>query len=305
MKTKYFLLAVAAISMAACSNDESVEQVNDADVINFQASIDSPQTRADRDATDLQATYFETGEEVNIGIAPTSTTSYTYAVYTADAHATNANDFTLKGGETALRWPTSGNIDLVAFHPSTVTATTTEFPVQTNQSTSDDYRASDLMAATKLTNVAKTSSPVAFTFNHMLSKVVVNLTAGPGITSGDLAATTVEIKTIKTAAFDGTKWSAKDGESTEWITLGTGANTTAIIVPQIIDYTSTPIDFIRITVGTNSPVVWQTSVDRTFTANTINTYNLTINMSSITLTSTEIANWTSTGGDTDTDAVTL
>lgn len=306
MKKKYFLLALAAISMAACSNDETENPVVYAEAISFSATIGSPETRAASTATDLQDTYFATGEEVNIGYTAAGGSTYTYAEYAADEHSGNTNGFTLKTGEELLRWPATGTIDLVAYHPSTVDAGTEEFAVVADQSAADDYRASDLMIADKIEGKARVDGTQSFTFHHMLSKVVVNLTAGTGVTDEDLANTTVRIKTVKTAALSSGAWSAKGGETTEWITLGTGASTAAIIVPQMITGTATdPIDFIEVTVRSNPAVVWKTTATRTFTANTVNTYGLTVNMSGIALTSTEIAGWSSTAADTDTDAITL
>ena len=293
MKKKYLLFAAAAIGLAACSNDEGGGRTIDPDVISFSATIGGPVTRAASTATDLQDTYFVENEEVNVCSAATGETDYTYAVYKAGAASGTANAFTLKDGETALRWPSTGNIDLVAYHPSIITAATTEFAVAIDQSASDGYRGSDLMVADKLENKAKADGAPSFTFHHKLSKVVVNLTPGAGISDDDLANTTVRIKTIKTATASEGVWSAKSGESTEWIALGTGASTAAIIVPQsITGTTADPVDFIEIKVRSNPAVVWKTNATRTFAANTVSTYNLTVNMASISLTSTSITGWT-------------
>lgn len=293
MKKKYLLFAAAAIGLAACSNDEGGGRTIDPDVISFSATIGGPVTRAASTATDLQDTYFVENEEVNVCSAATGETDYTYAVYKAGAASGTANAFTLKDGETALRWPSTGNIDLVAYHPSIITAATTEFAVAIDQSASDGYRGSDLMVADKLENKAKADGAPSFTFHHKLSKVVVNLTPGAGISADDLANTTVRIKTIKTATASEGVWSAKSGESTEWIALGTGASTAAIIVPQsITGTTADPVDFIEIKVRSNPAVVWKTNATRTFAANTVSTYNLTVNMASISLTSTSITGWT-------------
>lgn len=292
MKKKYLLFAAAAIGLAACSNDEGGGRTIDPDVISFSATIGGPVTRAASTATDLQDTYFVENEEVNVCSAATGETDYTYAVYKAGAASGTANAFTLKDGETALRWPSTGNIDLVAYHPSIITAATTEFAVAIDQSASDGYRGSDLMVADKLENKAKADGAPSFTFHHKLSKVVVNLTPGAGISDDDLANTTVRIKTIKTATASEGVWSAKSGESTEWIALGTGASTAAIIVPQsITGTTADPVDFIEIKVRSNPAVVWKTNATRTFAANTVSTYNLTVNMASISLTSTSITGW--------------
>lgn len=292
MKKNYFLLAVAAISMAGCSNDESMNTAEFLETIGFSASIGDV-TRAATTDDDLQATYFKTGEEVKIGI--TSGTPV-YAVYTAKAHASNTNEFEIKSGETALKWPASGTVDLQAFHPSTVTAASTTFDVQPDQSDPDDYRLSDLMISDKKSGVAKTTAKQTFTFAHQLSKIVVNLSNTDGsLKAADLANTTVEIYAIKTAKLASGAWTADTDVSADWITLGTGASVTGIVPPQERTYTApTAINFIRIKVRDNDAKILTVSATKTFLANTVHTYNIKVNMSAISLESTEITGWDTT-----------
>lgn len=313
---KYFILAAAALAMVACSNDESENSlVQNGEPIRLTASVgNAAQTRA---AVDLQSTAFATGEEIYVECTPSVSGSLAHAIYTTGEAATNVNALTLKTGETALRWPASGTINLDAYYPSYVNSSTTGFTVSTDQSAAGDatlqslstevegyaarelargYKGSDLMYATTIPTQSKQDAAVGLTFNHALTKIVVNLTAGDGLTADDLAACVVTMNAKKSIGISKGKAAKQDNQYTAsldaTIKMGTGPNNAAIIVPQLISATNeSKVNFITVTTTGGHSVTYQLSANKTFEEGRVYTYNLTVSMKAITLQSTTITNW--------------
>jgi len=293
---KYFILAAAALAMVACSNDESENNaVAQSDVISFTAGMANDEvTRA---AVDIQGAAFAAGEDVKIEVTP-SGGSMSSAIYTTAAASEGKNALSVKAGSTAFTWPANGTVAIKAFYPSSVTSSTASFSVEENQSTDPNYKASDLMYATPIDAQAKQAGAVGLTFNHALTKIIVNLTAGTGVTDDDIAACTVTLSAKKTAAItSGVAGNASGDAAT--ITMGTGANNAAIIVPQSITASNeSKVNFITITTQGGHSKTYQLTANKAFAAGKVYTYNLTVKMSEIVLESTTISNWDPQAGDT-------
>lgn len=315
---KYFYLAAAALTLAACSNDETTDAVADAtaEPIILTASVgEATQTRAE---TAIQSQAFEANELINVECTPSGKTMSS-VIYKAVAPAENVNSLTAESS--ALTWPASGTIALKAFYPKTVTSSTSSFSVSTDQSNTGSatgstdaakgYKGSDLMYATPIDGQTKIAS-VDLTFNHALAKIIVNLTAGTGMSDGDIAVCTVTLHAKKTATISNgvaTKGGSGNynatGEAVD-ITMGTGGSVAAIIVPQnITASTGSKYNFITITTAGGHSVTYQLSADKTFDAGKVYTYNLNVGMSEITLQSNSIINWDGTGDDKTIDGGTL
>ena len=298
---KYFILAAAALSFAACSNNESDNQVQNPDnVIRLNASVGEI-TRA---ATAIQSQAFDEDALINIEVTPSATNTTISKVYKAGAAVGYVNSLTPNGSETPFTWPATGTVAIKAFYPSTVTSNGTTFSVETDQSDATNYKASDLMYATPIAAQAKQAGAVGLTFNHALTKIIVNLTAGTGVEESDIAACTVTLSAKKTAAItSGVAGTASTASDAATITAGLGANNAAIIVPQ--EYAANA-DFITVTTAGNHSKTFQLSAEKSFEAGKVYTYNLTVNMSEITLQSTTITDWEKGNGDNgESDNVTI
>ncbi len=282
---KYFMFAAAALAFAACSNEESDVTVNNSNEIKLVANMGGNVTRA---SNAIQSTAFLENEQINVECTPSATSTTTSVVYTASAPSGNVNTLTASSG--ALTWPASGTVALKAFYPSTITSETNTFTVQADQSEDANYKASDLMYATPIASQAKTSDAVGLTFKHAFSKIVVNLTAGTGMSETDIDACTVKVKAKPTVALSSGEAGDVSGEVTD-ITLGTGSGKAAIIVPQ--SYAASA-DFITVTTSGSHSVTYKLSAAKDIEAGMVYTYNLIVNMSAITLQSTTITNWTAT-----------
>jgi len=308
---KYYILAAVAMTMVACNNDETTknEQANlETSAMRFEASVGG--LDATRAGKTVQSTSFAAGEEINVERTDATTSTLASAIYVTEAAVANQNAMTLKGGETALLWPASGTVNIDAFYPSTITSATTSFSVQEDQSTDANYKLSDLMYATNIPTQAKTTNnaAVGLTFNHALTKIVVNLSAASngGFDPSDIAGCTITLHAKKTATIvKGVVTPIKVSEvvtdyntsAPSTITMGTGSGVAAVIVPQL--YSSTPTNFITITTAGGHSVSYRLTTSKLFEAGKVYTYNLSVGAQEINLQSTTITNWVEGVGATD------
>ena len=301
MKKLFFLAAVASVMLTACNSENEEVKVFDSSPLRLSTQNITGMTRA---AQDLQLTQFAANENVGIflvennGGPATSGTNVT-------VYGTNGLPLTYvangSGGLTNTQyWPTDGNgLYIYGVYPlaaattaAAYNATGVSFSVQADQSSDDNYKASDLMTGIPASNpVARTTEAVPLTFTHLLTKIDVNLTAGDGFVAADMDNAVVSILgTLPTTTFgvQSTTIGAASGTATD-ITAGTGAATSAIIVPQAI---AANANFIQVAVGGGN-YIYKLATATTFAAHKKYTYNLTVKKTGLVLTVTTITDWTS------------
>ena len=322
MKKHYFYLiaalATATVSLPSCINDEYDPELIRLSVDGLGRDLTNRAATRASETDDLQNTQFISGLGIQVEAYPTGgTATYTTATYTTTSTAgTTAGSIQLSG--TMYYHPTS-NIDICAYYPSTVVSTptpTATFTVNADQTTTNvaNYRSSDLMYATKLTNKAKGSTH-GLTFNHAMSQIIVNLQPGTGITASDIATNVTAVainNTIPTAdltfGVDGSSvptgvvTATANGSTSDIAILGTLDSGSAflsnigIIVPQTITNGTT-----LFTITYNSvDYTYALTANQTFAAGAKYTYNFTLNLAGLVLESVTITDWT-TGGTTDDD----
>ena len=217
---KQLILAAAALALAACGNDENL---NDGPVAIRLSSSLEVQTRA---ASGIQGSAFDEGEQVDVFItedAQTPTTTYpqplTYTTGTGGAMTPSVQPY----------FPTSGeDVNIYAYYPANTVKDMNEsaedvtFTVEADQSTDAAYKASDLMFGTAANPVGRQSSAIPVTFRHLLSKITVNLTPGDGNPSLDGA--TVSLMNVRLDA----QLTPSDGTVAE----GTGTQDESVTVPS-------------------------------------------------------------------------
>jgi len=300
MKKVFFFAALAAtVSMTSCNNDD--ETIDNTPVEIRLSSGITAQTRA---------AFSDTDKQIIAG--------RTVSVYVDDAKPPTTplygnNELTANGGGgftgTAMYFPQTGNaVDIYAFHTNATLDAT--FPtaaishtVSADQTAPAGYVASDLLYASSK-EVVRTKSNVELTFYHLLSKVQVAVVAGDGLVDTDIA--NVEILgTLPTAEFI----PAKDKNANEQAITASGAATAiqigkdistdfsgkikyndAIIVPQDV----AAGNFIQITLSKGGTLAY-TLPATTFESGKKYIYNITANLTKLTVTST-IENWQTVGG---------
>lgn len=302
MNRNIFFSLAALLLTASCSTDDgrpsaaSVEPVQaDADAIVLTASMGEDVTT--RGSQDVQTTAFDAGEQVRVECTPSGSAmqSVVYRAATADGEGRNV----LTPYSRALSWPATGTVSLRAYYPSTVGSSQTTFSVKADQSADGDYKQSDLMYASPVSDQAKTER-IALTFHHALSKIVVNLTAGSGVSDADLASCTVAVRAARTVTITNGVADATTASDAGWITIGTGASTAGIIVPQTIDGSSASQQFLRVTMGGRT-LYYKLAVNKTFAERKKYTYTLRVASSAVVLASAVIGEWGT--GITDSDTI--
>ena len=318
MKATKIISACAVLAaLASCSNEHELSQQSAEDTpIRIQANVGGITTRA---ASNIQGTQFEANEYINVYLfekpgGTGTTTSYgtngLVVFKTSDANGNMSPD-----PSADLYYPTNGQPVLAyAFYPALSSApgydiknNATTFSVDTDQSTPAAYKKSDLMFA-KQVETAKTANPISLTFAHQLTKIKVNLTAGPGL--GNVTGATIKILNVKktigltmptdySTATDITLSSPSDDTGTTGIQFGTYdavKGNAIIIVPQTVTK-GTKLFEVSYNGGTYSYTLpnGPSDNDVTFAAKNEYTYNLTLTSGGLTVKSTEITPWAGTG----------
>ena len=230
---KIWILAVGALLMAACSNDETNEAAYVADQGEIQLQFLHPgaQTRATE-------TQFEADDQIGVYVTTGG------AALQIGGNVVNNEPFVYNGtawtSKRKAYW-NEGENDVYAYYPYTKTVNNVEdfvFEVQADQSTAAGYTQSDFLWAGKK-GVAASNSPVAMQFAHKLANVVVKLEKGENYT-GDIAADAQVyiLGTVTKATID---LSTGDAGKADYAGTGTvrclqksAAEHTAIVVPQSI-----------------------------------------------------------------------
>ena len=304
-------LAAVAMTLAACNSE-----IDDLNVeIRLKSGLDVQQTDT-RAATSTQSTKFDKDAAIDVYISEatkegqeeTTITKYTQPL----TYTIGEDGSTMKG--TQQYFPTSGNgVNIYAVYPSrTSVAENNTFTIKEDQSTDDNYKASDLMYGAPKGNatVARQKSAVSINFKHLLSKVTVKLVSGAGDPSLDGAV--VKLKGVKpsttlTASISGGSVSEASGD-TKAITVMTAAtgalSGSAVIVPQTLG-----TGFIEVTLK-NGGVLTSTGL-KTSGSTDLNevkletgkayTYTITVNLTGLSV-SSSITDWDSTSGEVTGDA---
>ena len=198
-------------------------------------------------------------------------------------------------------FPTSGNgVNIYAYAPYNSAYTSLDgadnaFTVEADQSSDPNYIKSDFIWGVPTTNpVTRTSSSVNISFNHKLTKIDFNITAGDGFTATDLQGAKVTIvNTLPTAKVDlktGTV-AAAEGDATDIIATTFAADATtftgsAIMIPQAVAAGK----FITLTMSNGKTLSYKLTAEKTFAGGTKYVCNIVANMESLDMTST-IVDW--------------
>ena len=174
---KYLLLLIGITFFASCSDtDVDGGLIADANQANFSGKIGELQTRVTENS-------WENGDAVgiyalNAGAELSETTIFdgkSNVKYTSDAEGV----FT--AAATPINFPNEGDLDFVAYYPYHATITDYKYNIDvTDQSNLADI---DLLYSNNAKGQNKSNPNVALNFNHMLSKLVLNIQLGENLTS--------------------------------------------------------------------------------------------------------------------------
>ena len=170
MKKNYWILAAAAVALAACSNDDTIavnQGIEEANTINFSTIVEG-QTRAVGITSSNLLSFYVTanrGTDIYFGEAPVQ--------FAKD----NSTDPVSYRSETKYYWPSEGKLDFYAFAPATGTTITrtdsTHFSVTpaTAPASQEDFVYGVVRQQDKTTG----GQGVALNFRHAMSDVIIQL----------------------------------------------------------------------------------------------------------------------------------
>ena len=275
-----------------------------------EGNDDGSKTGTRTTSTALQSTQFAQGEQIYVYFPTHVTVGTTTSASSTTYTTTDANGATAPATQPYM----NSNIqeaDIHAYYPSSHRQSTESFSVLADQTSDDNYKASDLMYAT--TSVTKTAAATvtgSLTFSHRMAKIIVTATADTG--KGVSAVTKVRIiggyRTATIATPLSCAMKTDDGFSNQLstssaITLYDNATGEAsvscagLIPPQTI---AEGTAFLEVTVKTagdlTGTATYSLPAAKTFASGNAYTCTLSINLSSIG-TTTDITNW-GNGGST-------
>lgn len=249
-KTNYYVLSLLmAAGLAACSAEIDGGGNDGLTPISLTATVEDAETTRAGTAVnnafssgDAFTAYFPE----NVRIADATTASSTTFNYNGTEWTPTTQPYFNAGTTSATIHAYYGKVGGAS--GTLVTNSTTKFTVATNQSTDAGYKASDLMYATN--TIDKASPTTALTFSHKMAKIIVNATAGDGISQiqavriiGGHRSIDVTMPgcTLGTTLTD-------ENSSSSYITMYSGGTTSnaqcaALVVPEASGFTG---DFLEI-----------------------------------------------------------
>lgn len=285
MKTRLFLtMAAATMILAGCSNDENEEIDNWNGEIRLSSGVTVQQTRTNSD--EVPDKQIAENQEVKVVVAKQNDDdTHDYAGYDLDFIADGNGGLS---SATPMYYPTSGKgVNIYAYHPADAAAS---FSVEEDQSADNNYYKSDLLYSKKK-DYARQKEAHSLTFVHKLCKVEYVLIQGNGLP--DLTGATVKwMNVFKTIGF-----TAATGEvaiPTVPSTITPHATYGAVIVPQTVTAST---QLLQVTLASGGVLYYKPSSDQVFLGSKKYKYEITVNLSGLTVTST-IANWEPVDGRT-------
>ena len=242
--------------------------------------------------TRVNANGFEANDNVGVYISATGSLATSDNMLDNEAFTYSSGNITAPEGKEVYWGSEDVRLSVWAYYPYVTTVSDNAaypFAVNTNQTEAADYYNSDFITA-QASNLAPQTTPVELTFAHSLSKIIVTLAAGEGITTEALTSAEKSLS-ISGAIVDGTidlaDGTATAGTTKEAISLYAldGLNYAAIVYPQ-----QSEISF-RIELGDD---VYAYSAEVEYEAGTQYQYTFTLDTyspQSMSLTSTTISNW--------------
>lgn len=253
--TKFFALALLAGAMVSCSTEDTAPSTqNDKVAVQFTGGI-NVSTRAagmawaDGDKIGIFMT--EAGKTLSADVIKEGVDNVCYQTSGSSAFSP------ISGGKTIF-FPIDGDVDFYSYYPQT---TVNDYKVALNMADQKSQEAIDFMYA-KITGCNKANPQVELKFNHKLSKLVLNVQPGDGLTEDDLNKLKVTIKDQNTTATfnlaDGVISGEGNPANIQMKAVQVGKKYEAILLPT--KSTTREIEF-DLDNGHDAPFVWTMATD--------------------------------------------
>ena len=252
---KFFALALLAGAMVSCNTEDTASTTANGKVaVQFTGGI-SVNTRAsglawaDGDMIGI----FMTGANQTLSADAIKEGADNVCYQTGGSVAFSP----ISGGKT-IYYPIDGDVDFYSYYPYT---TVSNYKVALNVANQGSLEAIDFMYA-KTTGYNKANPQVELKFNHMLSKLVLNVQAGNGLTQDDLNKLTVTIKDQNTTATfnlaDGLIFDEGNPADIEMKAVKVGKRYEAILLPTASTTREIVFDLKN---GHEAPFIWKMDSD--------------------------------------------
>ena len=249
--TKFFALALLAGAMVSCSTEDTAPSTqNDKVAVQFTGGI-SVNTRA-------AGVAWADGDKIGIFMTganqPLSADAIKEGVDNVCYQSNGSIAFSPVSGGKTIFFPIDGDVDFYSYYPQT---TVNNYKVALNMADQKSQEAIDFMYA-KTTGCHKSIPQVELKFNHMLSKLILNVQPGNGLTQDDLNNLTITIKDQNTTATfnlaDGVISGEGNPDNIQMKAVQVGKIYEAILLPTAS--TTREIEF-NLNNGHDAPFVWK------------------------------------------------
>ena len=249
--TKLFALALLAGAMVSCSTEDTAPSTQNGKVaVQFTGGI-SVNTRA-------AGVAWAEGDKIGIFMTgtnqPLSADAIQEGVDNVCYQSNGSIAFSPVSGGKTVFFPIDGDVDFYSYYPQT---TVNNYKVALNMADQKSQEAIDFMYA-KTTGCNKAKPQVDLKFNHKLSKLILNVQPGNGLTQDDLNNLTVTIKDQNTTATfnlaDGVISGEGNPDNIQMKATQVGKIYEAILLPTAS--TTREIEF-NLNNGHDAPFVWK------------------------------------------------
>ena len=253
--TKLFVLALLAGAMVSCNTEDTASTTANGKVaVQFTGGI-SVDTRAAgqawADGDKIGIFMIEAGKTLSADAISEGVDNVCYQSNGSIAFSP------ISGGKTIF-FPIDGDVDFYSYYPQT---TVNDYKVALNMTNQTSQEAIDFMYAKK-TGCNKATPQVDLKFNHMLSKLVLNVQPGNGLTEDDLNKLKVTIKDQNTTGTfnlaDGTISGEGNPDNIQMKAVQVGKIYEAILLPTASTIREIVFDLNN---GYDAPFVWKMDSD--------------------------------------------
>ena len=249
--TKFFALALLAGAMVSCSTEDTAPSTqNDKVAVQFTGGI-NVNTRA-------AGLAWADGDKIGIFMTGTkqslSADAIKEGVDNVCYQSNGSIAFSPISGGKTIYYPIDGDVDFYSYYPQT---TVSDYKVALNVADQTNQEAIDFMYA-KTTGCNKATPQVDLRFSHMLSRLILNVQPGNGLTEEDLKNLKVTIKDQNTTAIfnlaDGLISGEGNPANIQMKAVQVGKKYEAILLPT--KSTTREIEF-DLDNGYDAPFVWK------------------------------------------------
>ena len=249
--TKLFVLALLAGAMVSCNTEDTASTTANGKVaVQFTGGI-SVDTRAAgqawADGDKIGIFMIEAGKTLSADVIKEGVDNVCYQTSGSSVFSP------ISGGKTIF-FPIDGDVDFYSYYPQT---TVNNYKVALNMANQTSQEAIDFMYAKK-TGCNKATPQVDLKFNHMLSKLVLNVQPGNGLTEDDLNKLKVTIKDQNTTGTfnlaDGVISGEGNPDNIKMKAVQVGKKYEAILLPTASTIREIVFDLNN---GYDAPFVWK------------------------------------------------